>query len=354
MDKKKIAWQFKIPIYSGILLTLTGLFLQILVRINYFISPESIDTKYIPLIFIFVGVVVVYSLLSKENKKKSDKVSISFLQRVVSVLGLLILVSAVVNLVSLFLFEEYNNSTDFMIDAIILLMGIALLLSLYLAPGERLRILDKLIIKSAFIEAEDENVTDNIDKESIDDSEFTEKKTDELVSIDSTEAIFRISYNRLSKQEYSLKKQANVYLIIGCLISVGGLLALLYVIQLNSYGSVTTLLSKFNYFSRLSLVIFVELLALFFLKLHKENIRNVKYYQNEMTNIELKYLALLCSKENADMTDFSDIIKSFSSTERNFILNKGESTVDLELLKSDNNKLDSILKNITSIIDKAK
>ncbi len=352
MEKKDIAWQFKIPIIGGTLLTLTGLLLQSLVRINYFSSPESLDAKYIPLIFIIVGVTIVYSRLIKENKKKSDKVSISFLQRVVSILGLLIVVSAVINLVSLFLLGEYTNSTDFLIDAIILLMGIALLLSLYLAPGERLRILDKLIIKSAFFETEDE--TNNIDNKSKDNSEISDYNTAKLVSLDSTEAVFRISYNRLSKQEYSLKKQANVYLIIGCLISVGGLLALLYVIQLNSSGSVTTLLSKFNYFSRLSLVIFVEMLALFFLKLHKENIRNVKYYQNEMTNIELKYLALLCSKENAGVTDFSDIIKSFSSTERNFILNKGESTVDLELLKSDNSKLDSILKNITSIMDKAK
>lgn len=85
-----------------------------------------------------------------------------------------------------------------------------------------------------------------------------------------------------------------------------------------------------HFLPRFSLAIIIEIFAYFFLRLYKQSLDEIKYFQNEITNIEQKYMGLIIAKRNPDneavVTFASDLMK----TERNYILQKGQSTVFLE------------------------
>ena len=69
-----------------------------------------------------------------------------------------------------------------------------------------------------------------------------------------------------------------------------------------------------------------------------------------MTNIESKFIALQTALilKDADATNVA--IQGLAHTERNFVLKKGESTVDLERGKIDNQHLKDTLEAISGII----
>ena len=56
------------------------------------------------------------------------------------------------------------------------------------------------------------------------------------------------------------------------------------------------------YAPRLTLSIFIEFFSFFFLRLYKTGISEIKYFQNELTNAELKFIAV----EKAIMTEKDD------------------------------------------------
>ena len=75
---------------------------------------------------------------------------------------------------------------------------------------------------------------------------------------------------------------------------------------------------------------------------------NIKYYQNEITNIEMKMLAIHTidqqSLTNSDTTN--SIINSLANCERNFVIDKGKTTIDIERTKVENSFTNSVFNNI--------
>jgi len=70
-----------------------------------------------------------------------------------------------------------------------------------------------------------------------------------------------------------------------------------------------------------------------FLNYYKENLDDIKYFNNEKTNIDFKLISLKTAL-NSGNTDFIKLIlDELVKTERNFKLNQGESTVELEKVK---------------------
>jgi hypothetical protein len=86
---------------------------------------------------------------------------------------------------------------------------------------------------------------------------------------------------------------------------------------------------------RVTLTILIGTSSFFFLKLYSASLRDIKYYQNELTNLECKQLVI----EGATLVDDPEVLKAaladFTKTERNFVLKKDETTVDLEKAKLD-------------------
>jgi hypothetical protein len=61
----------------------------------------------------------------------------------------------------------------------------------------------------------------------------------------------------------------------------------------------------------------------------------MKYYQNEITNVEMRLMALKTALMLEDKEALRLVILDLSKTERNLPLKAGETTVDLERLKHD-------------------
>lgn len=156
---------------------------------------------------------------------------------------------------------------------------------------------------------------------------------------------------RLENEIDRLNRRGGVNLVIGAIIAVVGIGYLGYTVtnQLPMNDKLDYIL---HMTPRLSFVIVIELFAYFFLKLYKNGFDEVKYFQNELTNIDSKVLGIKFLKDVRNEDLMSEVIKSLMATERNFILEKGQSTVSLEQqrLKNDEGKnVTEVLKEITKI-----
>ena len=130
---------------------------------------------------------------------------------------------------------------------------------------------------------------------------------------------------RLLQQAKAFGNRANINLIIGLFFSFVGTVVLIYfVTSLSETKEWFQFISHF--FPRISLVLLIELFAYFFLQLYKQGINDTRYFQNEITNIELKYMAIILSqKSSPDKVDF--IIQSLATSERNFLIPKDQRLV---------------------------
>ena len=142
--------------------------------------------------------------------------------------------------------------------------------------------------------------------------------------------------NRLDDEILRLRKSANINLVIGTLSTFLSIFCLVYEVFYNevSFTNTTQILS--HYIPRISLVIFIEIFAFFFLKLYKSNLFEIKYFNNEKTNIDFKVFSLKTAIHYEDTEMIKSCISNFIETERNFIIKKDESTIDLEKHKYDN------------------
>ncbi|WP_375320647.1 hypothetical protein [Aliivibrio logei] len=166
--------------------------------------------------------------------------------------------------------------------------------------------------------------------------------------------------NRLKNEIEQLTKAASIYITFGSAITVGAALILYFTItDLSSYftdpytGEKAILTSSdwFSIVSRFSIVVFVEVFAFYYLRLYRSMMDTVKYYQNEITNIELRLMAVhsLNSLTLPDSSSANALITSLANSERNFVIQKGQTTVDLEKQKIDSNQINSIFEGITKL-----
>ncbi|MEX3937396.1 hypothetical protein AB4Y32_37660 [Paraburkholderia phymatum] len=165
---------------------------------------------------------------------------------------------------------------------------------------------------------------------------------------------FEQSRARLSREIASLQWRGNLNLVLGILVSVSGMSILgifllssnLQIGSISAGGNVTiapngakafdeAISFLIHFLPRLTFVLLIELFAYFFLKLYKNSLSEIKYFQNEITNIEAKHLALRAAFLASSATLSNKVISSLVDTERNYILEKGQTTVDLERSRID-------------------
>lgn len=173
--------------------------------------------------------------------------------------------------------------------------------------------------------------------------------------------------SRLRREISDLRLRSNINLVIGMAITAGGLYLLWSTVsmvdasvllkQLASEGAESD--GKFMknlilpLMPRILLVIFVEIFAYFFLRLYKEGLSEIKYFQNELTNVESKLAAIEFSYITSQMDSLKVSLESLSNTERNFILEKGQTTVELEKAKSDSELTKNVIKTIPDLFKKS-
>jgi hypothetical protein len=172
--------------------------------------------------------------------------------------------------------------------------------------------------------------------------------------------------HRLYREISDLRLRSNINLLIGMFITAGGLSLLWSTVsmvdasqllkELASEGNESN--SKFlknlllPLLPRIMLVIFVEIFAYFFLRLYKDGLSEIKYFQNELTNVESKLVGLEMAYISSNETAIASVIDSLSKTERNFVLEKGQTTVELEKAKSESEMTKNILKAVPELFKK--
>ncbi|MGA7323424.1 MAG: hypothetical protein WBX25_02790 [Rhodomicrobium sp.] len=131
--------------------------------------------------------------------------------------------------------------------------------------------------------------------------------------------------DRLLQQVDAFGGRANLNLGIGLLFSVAGAILLVYfVLNLLEAYSFTDFIIHF--FPRISLILLIEVFSYFFLQLYKQGIGDIRYFQNEITNIESKYVAILLS-QRAGNDKIDNLIDALAKTERNFTMSKDQRIV---------------------------
>lgn len=142
---------------------------------------------------------------------------------------------------------------------------------------------------------------------------------------------------RLREELFALGRRGNLNLSIGIITTISGLLLLgsfvigNSLIPIPSRNSPSTLENfLIDFIPRLSLVVLIEIFAYFFLSLYKTTLSEIKYFQNEVTSIEAKFMALRLAAQSDLPDHLTSAIDNLAKTERNFILNKDQTTVDLE------------------------
>lgn len=162
-------------------------------------------------------------------------------------------------------------------------------------------------------------------------------------------AIFGKSEERLFDQVQTLRAQSNTNMQIGCFIAFLG--AAILVVSIFFVNSKPTSLDElvFQIVPKLSVVVLIELFAYFFLKMYRSNLSEIRYYQNEITNVEMKKAGvfLAISKTAPDL-----VLNDLCSTDRNFVMEKDQTTQELERVKVDRDSTKNLLDAVTSLLKK--
>lgn len=163
---------------------------------------------------------------------------------------------------------------------------------------------------------------------------------------------FLDSENRIRKELDNLKLRANVNLAIGGTITTVALFVLGIFISSENFDKVDNLKVLIHFLPRLSLVMFIELFALFFLRIYKLELLSMKYYHNELTNIESRKIATIISVRHCAQEKIWSTIEYLLKVERNSVLKNDETNVELETLKLENKYSQNTLKAMQGFFEK--
>jgi hypothetical protein len=163
------------------------------------------------------------------------------------------------------------------------------------------------------------------------------------------EANVKYNTERLNQEIRALLKRGNLNLVLGTLASIFAITVLVYTAIFTAayQGKLTEILQA--YVLRLSLVIFIQIFGFFFLRLYQASLSDIKFFQNEITNIQQQWLALKYALVNEDKDAANAIASILAATERNFTIKKGETTIDLERLKIDQNDIKILVSSLKGL-----
>lgn len=106
-----------------------------------------------------------------------------------------------------------------------------------------------------------------------------------------------------------------------------------------------------NYIPKISIAIFIEVFSFFFLRLYRNSLIDIKYYQNELTNIEFKIVGI----KIGFFIDEKDLLKNIANeilkVERNFIVKSDENITTTLTANNENSSDRHYTDNLKGVID---
>lgn len=212
-----------------------------------------------------------------------------------------------------------------------------------LTPDERAKTIDELL-KKIRTEAEESFLNDVLLQVH---KNLAERTAFELVKRQSEQTI-----DRLRQELFSLSKRSNLNLSIGTAVTLLGLGLLgMFVMGVPSDSSNMTAFLV-GFIPRLSLVVLIEVFAYFFLSLYKTTLSEIKYFQNEITSMETKLLALAVTTSSGNEEHIAKVVDHLTLVERNFIIGKDQTTIDLERTRLEYDERLNMLGKLSEILGK--
>jgi hypothetical protein len=166
---------------------------------------------------------------------------------------------------------------------------------------------------------------------------------------------FTAGSGRLSAEVASLVRRGNINLLIGgatTLVAAGILIWLAFETRGYRPSSIADLCAV--YLPRLGLGVTIQVVAFFFLRLYRAGLADVKFFQNELTNLEARYAAVRVALLVGGTEVIAAAIASLSSTERNTVLRTGESTIELERERAENEVLREVVRTFGGAVSSKK
>ncbi|WP_241750728.1 hypothetical protein [Vibrio vulnificus] len=181
-----------------------------------------------------------------------------------------------------------------------------------------------------------------------------EKNVKSVNQLKEVESVFSRTLERLYSEINALSRRGNLNLSLGIFTTIIGLLILGYfVLEVDTIPE-DKMAFIAHFIPRLSLVLLIEVFAYFFLKLYKSSLSEIKYFQNEMTNVEAKLSAIKCSIMIADNESTSKVIQALSQTERNSVLEKGQTTTEIEKARIEQQNIATLSEKVSNILSSKK
>ena len=200
-------------------------------------------------------------------------------------------------------------------------------------------------VRQSIVETANNEFLDEI-RNSIQDSKSGQKFAKDI------RLIFNRTIERLDNEVESLARRGNLNLALGILTALVGITLLAIFVQNMVVQNGLPMEFVQNFLPRFSLVILIEVFAYFFLRLYSNNLIEIKYFQNELTNVEAKFLSLLAATHINNENIMTNVISQLSQTERNYILQKGQTTVNLERSKMEKETISNLTKNFIKAISR--
>lgn len=163
---------------------------------------------------------------------------------------------------------------------------------------------------------------------------------------------FESSIKRLSDEVTALGLRGNVNLALGVVTTIVGLSILTMFVWKMPDVALEPIPFILLFMPRVSLVIFIQVFSFFFLRLYRTGLSEIKYFQNEITNLELKYLALRTSLMGSTEDSLSEVVRVLIGSERNRFLEKGQTTQEIEKYKFDQAVNGELIKLIPKLLDR--
>lgn len=159
---------------------------------------------------------------------------------------------------------------------------------------------------------------------------------------------------RLREELRAQGQRANLNLTVGLFAAVSaiGFLVWLAIITADflipnasntAQPSFSTTIYWGSFASKIAVSISANIFAFFFLSTYRRNLNEIRYFQNELTNLESQFFSLFFAKEQGFEDAQKKILMALSATERNFVLRKGETTTDIAMRRMDVDEVRSLV-----------
>lgn len=230
-----------------------------------------------------------------------------------------------------------------------------------LCDEDRARLISELEQKIKLAAAEDAFRDDILQR-----VEKIQRNSAEVNRLQTIDAQFNAARSRLDQAIALLHRKANINMLVGILLSALGIFFLGITVVPGLFNRIFMLPSDFlqnseslsnitqfwmHYLPRVTLAVVLELFAYFFLNLYKANAAETRYYHNEITNISSRHSALMAASDPRDPELLKLVISDLLKTERNGVLTKTQTTVEIARAKAEAESSKNLVSVVTKLVE---